>query len=107
EVVAGTELRVVDRIRVARADDIEMRGRVERSGLPDPAAACLPGVVIVFPGLAARITRLGHRVKAPELLAVLHVERGDPAARAGVAGAVLDDHFAVGHERRGEELLLT
>ena len=71
-----------------------------------PAAAGLPGVVIVLPRLAARVARLRHRVPAPQLVAGLHVERGHPAARAGVAGAVLDDDLAFGDQRRGEKLLL-
>src|SRR5436190_22707188 len=84
-----------------------MCGRIEGSGLPDPAAAGLPRVVIVFPRLAARIAGLRHRVEAPQLLAVFDVERRDPSSRAGIAGAVLDDDLAVGDERSGEEFLLT
>src|SRR5437763_4709201 len=83
-----------------------MCGRIERSGLPDPAASGFPRVVIVLPRLAAGIAGLGYGVEAPELLAVLDVEGRHPAARARVAGAVLDDHFPVGHERRREEFLL-
>src|SRR5262249_8023176 len=90
----------------AGADDIEMRRRIERAGLPDAAAARLPRVVIVLPGLASRIARLGHGVEAPEFLAVLDVERRDPSARACVASAVLNDDFAVGDERSRQEFLL-
>src|SRR5262245_59684945 len=107
EVVARAELRVVDRIRVAGADDVQLLYRVVRTGLPDAAAASLPGVVIVFPGLAARVDRFGHGIEPPQLVAGFHVERGDPPARARVAGAVLDDHFAVGDDRRGVEAFLT
>src|SRR6266853_270259 len=80
--------------------------RIERSRLPDAAAAGLPRVVVVFPRLAAGIAGLGHRVEAPQLLAVLDVECRDPAARARVARAVLDDHLAVGDERRRQEFFL-
>src|SRR3954466_679515 len=83
-----------------------MCGRIVGAGLPDPAAAGLPRVVVVFPRLAARIAGLGHRVEAPELLAVLHVERRDPAARAGIARAVLHDHFAFGDQRRRQKFFL-
>src|SRR5438552_11798762 len=83
-----------------------MCGRIEGSGLPDPAAAGFPRVVIVFPRFAAGIARLRHRVEPPELLAVLDVERRDPAARAAVARAVLDEDFAIGGERGRQEFLL-
>src|SRR4051812_29422847 len=83
-----------------------MCGRIERPGLPDPAAAGFPRVVIVFPRLAAGIARLRHRVETPELLPVFHVERRDPAARTAVTGAVLDEHLAVSDERRRQEFFL-
>ena len=106
EVVARTELRVVDRERVAGAEDVEVLCGIVGAGLPDAAAAGLPGVVIVLPRLAAGVARLGHRVPAPQLVAGVDVERRHPAARAAVAGAVLDEDLAVGHERRGQEPLL-
>ena len=105
EVVARSELRVVDRERVAGADDVEVRGRIVGAGLPDAAAARLPGVVIVLPRFAAGIAGLRHDVPPPQLVAGLDVERRHPAARAAVARAVLDDHLAVGDERRRQELL--
>src|SRR5436190_213842 len=83
-----------------------MLGRVERYGLPDPAAAGLPRVVIVFPRLAAGIAGLGHGIKTPELFPVFHVERRDPSARAAVTRAVLDEDLAVGDERRRQEFFL-
>ena len=106
QVVARTELRVVDRVRVAGADDVEMRRRIERAGLPDAAAAGLPGAVVVLPGLAAGVARLRYGVEAPLLVTGLGVESGDPAARAAVARAVLHDDDAVGDERRRVEFLL-
>ena len=106
EVVAGTELRVVDRDGIAGAENVEILRRIVRAGLPDAAAAGLPGVVIVFPCFAAGLARLGHCVPPPQLVAGVDVERGHPAARAGVAGAVLDEHLAVGDERCRREPLL-
>src|SRR5262249_8705207 len=73
--------------------------------LPDSSATGLPRVMIVFPRLAAGIARLGNGVEAPQLLAVLDVERRDPASRACVAGAVLDDDLPIGDERRRQEFL--
>ena len=54
EVVAGTRLRIVDRDRIAGAPDRELRRRIVGAGLPEAAAAGLPGVVRVLPGFAAR-----------------------------------------------------
>src|SRR5262249_1163585 len=76
-----------------------------RAGLPQAAAAGLPGVGLVLPGLAALLARLRHRVPAPQLCAGLDVERRDPAARRAVAGAVRNQHLALGDERRREEAL--
>src|SRR5258708_27949541 len=105
EVVAGTRLLVVDRERVAGAEDVETRRRVVGAGLPDSAAAGFPGVVVVFPGFASRVAGLGHDVPAPELLAGPHFEPGHPAARSAVARAVLHDHLAVAAQRRGHTSL--
>ena len=62
--------------------------------------------MVVLPGLAARVAGLRHHVPAPQLLAVLDVERGDPASSAGVAGAVLNQDLADPHQRRSREFLL-
>ena len=106
QIVAGTRLRIVDRHRVARAPDRELRRRIVRAGLPEATAAGLPRVVLVLPGLAARIARLRHDVPAPELLARTRVERRDPSAGLRVAGSVGHDHFAVGGDRRRVESFL-
>ena len=106
QVVARPELRVVDRERVAGADDVKILRRVVGPGLPDAAAAGLPGVVIVLPRSAARVAGLRHRVPAPQLRAAVDVERRHPAAGAAVARAVLHQDFAVGYQRCGEEALL-
>ena len=100
EVVARARLRIVNRHRIAGAPDGELRRRVVGAGLPQAAASGLPGVVGILPGFAARIARLRHDVPAPELLARSRIERRDPAARLGVAGAVGDNHLAVGGDRR-------
>src|SRR5207253_1132162 len=76
------------------------------AGLPQAAAAGLPGVVLVLPGLAAGLAGLRNRIPAPQLVAGLGVERRDPAARPRVARAVGDDHLAFGGDRRGGKPLL-
>src|SRR5439155_14913366 len=103
QVVAGTRLRVVDRDRVAGAPDRQLRRGIVRADLPQAAAAGLPRVVGVLPRLAAGIARLRHDVPAPQLVAGTRVERGDPAARLRVAGAVGDNHFAFRGDRRRVE----
>src|SRR5262249_29077352 len=82
------------------------RGRIVRAGLPQAAAAGLPRVGVVLPGLAALLARLGDGIPAPQLVAGLDVERRDPAARRAVAGAVRHQHLAVDDERRRVEALL-
>src|SRR5712691_12759772 len=100
EIVAGPRLRVVDRNRIAGAPDRELRCRVVGAGLPEATAAGLPGIGLVLPAFAARIARLRHHVPAPELVAGLGVERGEPAARLRVARAVSDQNLALGGDRR-------
>src|SRR5258708_13080290 len=99
EVVAGTRLLVVDRERVAGADDVETRRRVVGAGLPDSTAAGFPGVVVVFPGFASRVAGLGHDVPAPELLAGPHFEPGPPPPPSPLPPAVLPNHLPVAHHR--------
>ena len=106
EVVARTRVGIVLRHRVAGAPDGELGVRIIRAGLPQAAAAGLPGVVLVLPGLAAGLAGLRNRIPAPQLVAGLGVERRDPAARPRVARAVGDDHLAFDGDRRGGKPLL-
>ena len=103
EVVAGAELGVVAGERITGADDVQVGLGIVGPGLPDAAAAGLPGVVVVRPGLAAGLARLGHDIPAPQLLAGVDVERRHPAAGAAVAGAVVHDDLAVGDQGGGQE----
>src|SRR5262249_41549474 len=80
--------------------------RIIGAGLPEPAAAGLPGVVLVLPGLTAGLARLRDRVPAPQLVAAARIERRHPAARAGVTSAVGDDHLAFDRDRGGRQALL-
>src|SRR5262249_11234093 len=106
EVVARPRFRVVLRDRIAGAPDRQPGGWIVGAGLPHSAAAGLPGIGLVLPGLAARLARLRPDVPAPQLVAGLGIERREPAARAAVAGAVGDQDLAFGGDRRGKEALL-
>src|SRR5262249_9093450 len=106
KVVAGTELRVVNRERIPRAHDVQLRHGIVGSGLPDAAAASLPGVVIVLPCLAARVARLRNDVPPPKLVSGFRVERGDPPSGPAITCSVLNDDAAVGDNGSGEEPLL-
>src|SRR5262249_22636930 len=106
EIVARPRLGVVDRHRIAGAPDGELVDGIVGAGLPQAAAAGLPGVVLVLPGLAARITGLWDHIPAPQLIASPGVERREPAAGAGVAGAVRHDDLAFRRERGRAEALL-
>ena len=63
--------------------------------------------MIVLPRLATGIARLRNGVPSPELVARLGIERRNPAARAGITRAVLNDHPTVGDKRSSEEPLLS
>ncbi len=79
-------------------------GGIVRPGHPHRAAADLPGVVLVLPGLAAGLARRRDDVFAPFELAGRRVERGDPVAHAAVAAGRADDDLVLHRERRGGEL---
>src|SRR6516225_6607596 len=101
EIVPRAGLRVIIRGRIAGAPNGEPRRRIVGPGLPDAAASGLPGVVLVFPGLAARIARLRNRIPAPQFIAGAGIERREPTAN----GLVGDDDFALDRQRRGVEML--
>src|SRR5262249_40482335 len=85
EIVAGPMEWVEHRDRIAGAPERLIAGRIIGAGHPYGAAAGLPGVGGALPGFAARFARRRNRVFAPDKLAVLGVDRGDPIAHAGVA----------------------
>src|SRR5262249_35403455 len=97
---------IVIRNRVAGAPDRELGGRIIGAGLPEPAAAGLPGVVLILPGLAAGLARLRYGVPAPQLVAGAGVERRHPAARSTAGGSIGDDHLSLGGDGRRVESFL-
>src|SRR5215475_16124836 len=80
EIVPRAGLRVIIRDRIAGAPDGETCRRIVGAGLPDAAAAGLPGVVLVLPGLAAGIARFRDRIPAPYFIAGPRIEGREPAA---------------------------
>ncbi len=56
--------------------------------------------MVIFPGLAPRLTRLRNDVPAPLLLAGVDIQTRHPPASSGIARAVLDNHGVIGNERR-------
>ena len=75
EVVARPIGRVEHRHRIAGAPDGLVGRRIVGAGHPDGAAAGLPGVVLVLPGLAAGLAGRRDGVLAPEQLAGRGIER--------------------------------
>src|SRR5262249_36433383 len=71
---------------------------------PNRGAADLPGVVLVLPGFAAGLARRRDHVFAPQKLAGLTVEPGDPVAHAAVAAGGAHDDLVLDRQRRGGEL---
>src|SRR5262245_10885652 len=82
EIVAGAIGGIEHRYRVAGAPDHLVGLHVVGAGDPHGAAAGLPGVVLVLPGLAAGLAWRRDHVFAPDDLAGRAVERGDEVAHA-------------------------
>ncbi len=95
---------VVARRRVAGAPISQVALRIVGAGHIDRAAAGLPGVVLVLPGLAARLAGGGDHEGLPLLLAGLGIEPGEPVAHAVVAAGGADHDRVLERERRGREL---
>src|SRR6202011_2927018 len=70
-------------------------------GFPDRAAAVLPTVLAVLPGLVAGLAGARDGVGAPRHLAGVEVGRLDIAADAELAAGGADDREIADDERRG------
>src|SRR5262249_27467175 len=92
------------RHRIAGAPDHLVGRDIVAAGHPHGAAAGLPGVVLVLPGLAAGLARSRDRVLFPDELAGRRIEPGDPVAHAAVAAGGADDDLILDGERRSSEL---
>ena len=78
--------------------------RIVRAGDVERAAAGLPGVVLVLPGLAAGLAGRRDREGLPLHVAGLRIERHDPVAYALVAAGGADDDVVLERQRRRRQL---
>ena len=104
QVVAGAIGRIEHRHGIAGAPDHLVGRGIVGARDPHGAAADLPGVVLVLPGLAAGLARRRYDVFAPDQLAGGAVERRDPVAHAAVAAGGTNDDLVLDRERRGGDL---
>src|SRR5206468_1454815 len=91
QIVAGAVGGIVARGGIARAPIGQVGLRIVGAGDVERAAAGLPGVDLVLPGLAARLARRRHREGLPLRVAGLRVDRREPVADAVVAARGADD----------------
>src|SRR5262245_49170578 len=103
QVVARPVRGIVARRRVASAPIGEVGLRIVGAGHVERAAAGLPGVLLVLPGLAAGLAGGGDDEGLPLLLAGLGIEAGKPVAHAIVAAGGADHDCVLERERRGRE----
>src|SRR5262249_51706499 len=105
-VVAGT-LIGIPRSRISRAVVEQVQLRVV--AVPAPRRAAAPFPLVALPGFFRSWEsdfRLWSRaVHAPDLLAGVHIVRGDDPAHAEFAAADAGDYFVFDHERRRRDRL--
>src|SRR5262249_17230686 len=89
--------------RVARAPDGLIGLRIVGAGDPDRAAAGLPGVGLVLPGLTAGLTRARDGVFAPDKFSARGIERGDPVTDAGAARRRTHQDLVLDRKRRARD----
>src|SRR5262245_16143640 len=103
QIVARPVRGIVARRRVAGAPIGEVVLRIVGAGHVERAAAGLPGVLLVLPGLAAGLAGRRNDERLPLLLAGFGVEAGKPVAHAIVAAGGADHDRVLERERRGRE----
>src|SRR5262249_24752181 len=91
EVVARSVGRIVFRRRVAGAPIGRVGAGIVGAGDVEGAAAGLPGIVLVLPGLAAGLVGRRNGEGLPEHIAGPGVERDQPVTHARVAARGADD----------------
>src|SRR5262249_50778140 len=104
EIVSNAVVAVVVGTGVAGAPHREVRLGIIGTGNPDGGSAMQVRVVgfTVFaePCLVAGLAGSGNRVKAPDLLTRVHVERSEKAADTVFAAGDAGDHLILDGERR-------
>src|SRR6266481_9835803 len=103
EVVARTVVRIRPWHRIAGAPQHLVGRRVVGPRDPHGAAAGLPGIVLVLPGLAAGLARSRNDIFAPRQLAARGIDRHDEVSHAAVAARSADDDLVIHGERRRRE----
>ena len=98
EVVAGADVAVVVRTRIARAPVEQVQLRIVGAGQPRRRAAVLPRVAA--PRVRARLTRRRHGPEAPRALAGLRVVGIEESANAAFGAGDADDDLVLDRERR-------
>src|SRR5262249_52996484 len=103
QVVSWSRLRIVLWDRIARAPNREPSRWIVRARLPNAPASGLPGIVLILPGLTARIAGFGYDIPPPQFLTRPGFQRRDPSARTGVACTIGDDDFVFRSYGRSDE----
>ena len=112
QVVAWAHVAIPVRSRISHAPIGQVQFGIVRPRDPDRPAAALPR--IAGPRFVARFARTGNRVEAPDLVAILRVQRHDEATDAVFATGRADDDLVSQHQggvrqgisaRRVDELL--
>src|SRR5712691_9021870 len=99
-VVAGAVFGVPIRAGIADALVERVGVGIVGGGFPDRAAAVLPALLAVLPGLVAGLASARDGVGAPERLAGVEIGRVDIAANAIFAAGGADDRDVADHQRR-------
>src|SRR5262249_47335127 len=97
---AGPPLIAEPRAAVAGAPEGEVSPGVVGARDPDRGAAAFIVIAARRPGLASGLARRGDRVRLPQVLPGLRIERREEAAHAQFAAGRAEQHLAVDDERR-------
>ena len=104
EIVAGAARRIVTRHGIAGAPVGKVILRIIGAGDIESAAAGLPSIDLVFPGLASRFARRGNGEGFPLQFPRRGIERGDPVAHALIAARGAYQNAVFQRERRRGKL---
>src|SRR5271169_27512 len=103
QIVARAILGVEHGGRLTRAPIHQICGCIICTGIPEGAAAGLPRVVVVCPGLVTGFTRRRDRVGTPQYLTGFGVDCHQPASPAYISTGSRYDYHVLNDERRTRE----